>query len=154
MASPGSRIIVFSFRFSKKTASLVLSVIIICISVRHYRTSKGVRSNPSNPPPPSYAPAVVVDVVAADGAAVDAAVAAFVDGKAPAAAVVAIAITAVVTAAADAAHPIVVLVVAIVVAFVGTEQGMGREVAVDLAAVVNVDVGGHHYFGIVAHHLC
>ena len=38
----------------KKTASLVLSVIIICISVRHYRTSKGVRSNPSNPP--SYAP--------------------------------------------------------------------------------------------------
>ena len=32
----------------------MLSVIIICISVRHYRTSKGVRSNPSNPP--SYAP--------------------------------------------------------------------------------------------------
>ena len=29
----------------------MLSVIIICISVRHYRTSKGVRSNPSNPPP-------------------------------------------------------------------------------------------------------
>ena len=53
--SLGSRIIVFSFRFFSKTASLVLSVIIICISVRHYRTSKGVRSNPSNPP--SYAPA-------------------------------------------------------------------------------------------------
>ena len=35
----------------------MLSVIIICISVRHYRTSKGVRSNPSNPP--SYAPAKV-----------------------------------------------------------------------------------------------
>ena len=32
----------------------MLSVIIICISVRHYRTSKGVRSNPSNPS--SYAP--------------------------------------------------------------------------------------------------
>ena len=31
----------------------MLSVIIICISVRHYRTSKGVRSNPSNPPPPT-----------------------------------------------------------------------------------------------------
>ena len=46
------------------------------------------------------------------------------------------------------------MVVAIVVAFVGTEQGKGREVLVDLAAVVNVDVGGHHYFRIAAHHLC
>ena len=79
----------------------------------------------------------------------DAAVAAF-DGKAPAATVVAIAMTAVVTATADAAHPIV----AMVVAFVGTEQGKGREVPLDLAAVVNVDVRGHHYFGIVTHHLC
>ena len=39
----------------------MLSVIIICISVRHYRTSKGVRSNPSNPP--SYAPAIHFPVV-------------------------------------------------------------------------------------------
>ena len=31
------------------------------------------------------------------------------------------------------------------------EEGKGREVLVDLAAVVNVDAD---YFGIAAHHLC
>ena len=58
------------------------------------------------------------------------------------------------TAVADAAHPIVVMVVAIAVAFVGNEEGKGLEVLVDLAAVVNVDAGGHDYFGIAVHHIC
>ena len=54
------------------------------------------------------------------------------------------------TAVVDAAHQIV----SIAVAFVGNEEGKGREVLVDLAAVVNFDADGHDYIGIAAHHLC
>lgn len=80
-------------------------------------------------------------------------VTAYVAAEGSAAAVVAIAITAVVIAVADAAHPIVAMV-AISVAFVRDEEGKGQKVLVHLAAVVNVDAGGHDYFESAAHHLC